>query len=381
MLEVLILFNLKINNLIRKFNKIINEKIFSIHLITFSAHDDNVLLVNNREAVGNTLKNEPEKLLINNNIYKRVQSSQDQEYKKLNSDDQDVHQKQLISIGHTDIYCEKMKVRIPDPTFDDNFLNEKSHNSVRVNSINHKHKEEDPFDHNGGRSVYENNKEQEEDFKNKTSSDRKEFLEHNNMDNDRENLINMDENENNIIKNDEDIIDNNIDGEMKIGETPEGQDEEQDNAEREGITPEGDQENGLNNGEGGENNEDNGNIENNAEENNEGNNNEEGEANNEENVEVPKNEEENQENANGNIEEANAENAEANAEVVAEAQAHAEILDENVENPVEGEANAEEVVEKPAEDLQVENPENPPEENPENPPAENAENMEESPQE
>lgn len=333
--------------------------------IFFSIHEDDILFVNNRDAEGvNTLKNEPEKLLINNNLNynKRQQNNIDksankelsQEYKKLNSEDQEINSKQIISMGQTDIYAEKMKIRIPDPTFDDNYLNEKSNNSVRGNSIQHKQKEEVTLDHNG-QANYEDNKEPEEEFKNHSNFERQVFIDVDGN-NEEKNLIDMEENFDNekIMTNNNDLeLQNNADNEEpsleeKKSENANG---EEAIAEKEGE----DIENGEIHQEGQENenvNEENGNM------------------GNEEEKEIAENTNGEIENDQGIAKEESVANAEAVEKNVEEVNA------ENAENNEGDQENGEHVeIQQPEEEANAEAVENNPEmgAQPENPPQENAE--------
>jgi hypothetical protein len=330
------------------------------------------------------LKNEPEKLLINHNFHQKRHKEQinfgnkealdhfghhqaNLEYKKLCSEDQE--HRQIIGIGGTDIYSEKMKIRIPDPTFDDNFHNEKSLNSVRVNSIHHKLKEEDEvLDENGQqKNSYENNKESEEEFKNITSYQRDQLIEANSDNNDHVDLPAMEEiNDENVFnqhdneKNEKDAVEtNNYDEDMQ------GLVEENAEANGEQATPENGEANEENAAEKGENGEvnakENKDINDNVDDDN--NNGEEG--NNAESlVEGAENQRANEEN-NAQVEDKPAENAEGEAQSLEG--------NKNQAKKAEIEANAEAINNKPEGDVQGERPENLP--------VESAENKEETPQE
>merc|ERR1711957_8636 len=93
-----------------------------------------------------------------NNPHERSAMNQVSDYKKLNSEDNDINKQ---GGGYTDIYSEKMKVRIPDPTFDDNYLGEKSNNSLRVKD-EYSNKREEDFNDNGINNESENKRNEEE---------------------------------------------------------------------------------------------------------------------------------------------------------------------------------------------------------------------------
>lgn len=368
-----------------------------------SIHYDNLLLVKDKDAEANTLKNEPEKLLINQNAFQKRHKEQiiassgaalehsahqsHQEYKKLSSED--LEHKQIISIGQTDLYEEKMKIRIPDPTFDDNFHNEKSHNSVRVNSIHHKVKEEEGFeqyDQNGQHHSFEEKYKEVEDeeLKNKSRTER-DLLIGSNVNNDHEDLLVMDE------ENPQDKINEDNQDSAKEGEGPNGEHTTPENGEANQEENNSDNNNGEDNAA-----QDNGNVENG----------ENGEANVDENKEnndnmEPENVQEEQTNDanngnNDNLDEelANGKSADTPRENAVADEQDDENINQEADNPpenaegdalqaqennedeaekVEGEVNCEAVEPKVEAESQQENHENQQ--------VENAENKEESPQE
>jgi len=293
------------------------------------------------------------------------------EYKKLSSEDQE--HRQIIGIGGTEIYAQKMKIRIPDPSFDDNFHNQKSINSVRINSIHHRLKEEDKvLDENGQQqNSYENIKEAEEEFKNRTRSQRDQFIEANSDNNYHVDLLAMEEiNDENVInqndneKNEKDAVEtNNYDEDMQ------GLVEENAEANGEQATPqngEANEENAEEKGKNGEVNEeenkdinDNVEAENDEQANkaNDNNNKREEGINCESPVEGSENVRENEEN-NAQVEDKSAENAEGEAQPLEG--------NENQSKKAEIEVNANAINNKPEADVQAESPENVPVENAEN---------------
>lgn len=354
------------------------------------------------------MKNEPEKLLINNNLHNKRQKEQisigssavqernvhkvqsQQEYKKLNSEDNE-HKVQIAILGRTDIYAEKMKIRIPDATFDDNIHNEKSHNSVRVNSIHHKLKEEDEvyeektekpqYDENGQQQrnsfVEENKENAHEEFKNRTRSERDELLiGGNNEENEHGDLLEMDyagnenpnanadyENGDENNKEKEAFETNNYDKDMQDLVNEE---ENEAAAGGEQATPDNGEANAAENAEENEHSYENKQLDANNE-------NKEGD-----NV-IEKEKDNNENNENNNAEEASGNKGETLNEEDAAAAEEAEKPAENAEfndnqcEKAEVEGNTVAVEHKPEGDAQPENPENPA--------VENAENKEDSPQE
>ena len=178
----------------------------------------------NTSEQNQVLKSEPEKLVISNNkrqtdLNERSGMNKITDYKKLNSEDNDIKQ------GGTDIYSEKMKVRIPDPTFDDNYLGEKSNNSLRIKD-EYSNKREEDINDNGINNESETKRNAEDEIRERSKRT-------------EENLLNEEDNNDNILYNEkketEPKEENNEDGETPAanneGENAENNENAGDDAE------------------------------------------------------------------------------------------------------------------------------------------------------